>query len=122
MIRNTQRGEGRLKTIVSLAIVAAIIFLAFKIIPIYVDNYELEDAMKSEARFAAVNRKSPDDVRDAVYRKIQELRIPARREDIRIEQVGTTGLRITVTYTVIIDFTVYQWKKEMSASGDNMSV
>jgi len=121
-MRNTQRGEGRLKTIISLAIVAAIIFLAFKIIPIYIDNYELEDAMKSEARFAAVNRKSPDDVRDAVYRKIQELRIPARREDIRIEQVGNTGLRITVTYTVIIDLAVYQWKRTLTASGDNMSV
>ena len=122
MRRNAQRGEGKLKTIIVLAILASVIYIAFRVVPVYVNNFELEDAMKTEARFAVVQRKSPDEVRESVFRKIQELKIPARREDIRIEQLGNSGLRITVTYTVVIDLPGYQWKLNFSPSADNMSV
>ena len=122
MRRNAQRGEGRLKSILALAVIAGIIYFGFRTIPVYINNFELEDAMKTEARFAAVQRKSPDEVRDVIYRKIQELKIPARREDIQIIQLGGGGLRITVTYTVIIEFPGYKWKINFSPSADNMSV
>lgn len=122
MTRNAQRGEGRLKSIIALAVIASIIYLGYRTIPVYVNNFELEDAMKTEARFAAIQRKAPDEVRDVIYRKIQELRIPARREDIQIVQLGGGGLRITVTYTVVIDLPGFQWKLNFSPTADNMSV
>lgn len=122
MSRNRERGEGKVKTIIFLLVVVGIFYLAYKIIPVYVNNYELEDAMKTEARFASVNRKSPDEVRDNVYKKVRELQIPAERNDIRVELIGAGGVRITVTYTVIIDLPGYQLKLNFQPTADNMSV
>lgn len=122
MRRNSQRGEGKLKSIIALAIIAGIIYFMVKVIPVYVNNYELEDAMKSEARFASVNRRSAEEVRNNIYAKIKELEIPARPEDIKIVPIGNNNVRITVTYTVVVDFPGYQMKLNFSPTADNMSV
>ena len=44
MSRDFQRGEGKLKTIIALVVLAALVFAAFRVVPVYVSNYELEDA------------------------------------------------------------------------------
>ena len=116
-----QRGAGKLGTIIGLAILATLVYLGFKIVPAYIDNFQLEDAMKTEARFGFVNRKSPEEVRDSIYKKIQELQIPAGRDDIRVELVGN-GMRITVTYTVVIDLFGRQLELNFKPTADNMSI
>ena len=116
-----ERGAGKLKTIIGLAILAAIVYAGFKIIPAYIDNFQLEDAMKTEARFGFVNRKSPEEVRDTIYKKVQELQIPAGRDDIRVELVGN-GMRITVTYTVVIDLFGRHLELNFKPTSDNMSI
>jgi len=116
-----ERGEGKLKTIIGLAILAAMVYLGFKIIPAYINNFELEDAMKSEARFGYVNRKTPEEVRDTVYKKIQELEIPAGRDDIRVEMLAN-GMRIAVTYTVVVELPGYQLELKFKPTADNMSI
>lgn len=103
MSRDRQRGGGKLATLLVLLVVAAMAYTAIRIIPPYVTNYELEDFMKTEARFAAVNRKSPEAVRQAVFQKMQELEIPATIENVRVENRLNTVI-ITVTYSVDVDF------------------
>jgi len=121
MSRRSQRGEGKLKTIIGLAILAALVYVGFKVVPAYVDNFQLEDAMKSEARFGYVNRKSPEEVRDTIYKKIQELQIPAGRDDIRVEMLGN-GMRITVTYTVVVELPGFTFELNFKPTADNMSI
>ena len=91
------------------------------IIPAYINNFQLEDTMKAEARFGYVNRKSPEEVRDTVYKKIQELEIPAGRDDIRVEMLGN-GMRITVTYTVVVELPGYRLELNFKPTADNMSI
>lgn len=122
MNRHLQRGAGRLKLVLSLLILGLFAYGCIKIVPAYVNDYQLEDAMKTEARFAAVNHKSPEDVREAVFRKIRELEIPASREDIRVEPLGGGGVRISVTYRVIVDLPGYQLKLDFQPKADNMSI
>lgn len=121
MNRRSQRGEGKLKTIIGLAILAAIVYVGFKVIPPYINNFELEDAMKTEARFGYANRKTPEEVRNTIYKKIRELQIPAGPEDIRVELLGN-GMRITVTYTVVIELPGYTLELNFKPTVDNMSV
>lgn len=122
MNSHRQRGAIKLKTIIGFAIVALMAYSGFKLVPPYIDNFQLLDSMKTEARFAAVNRKSPDDVREAIYKKIRELEIPAKLNDIRVDQVGVGGLRITVKYTVTVTILGYQHTIEFAPTADNMSI
>ena len=59
--------------------------------PVYVNNYEFQDALESEARFAITNRKAPDDIRNDVWKKVVELQIPVDKKDIQIKFPGGGG-------------------------------
>jgi len=96
--RREEGGEGRLKAIIYTAILVIGVFVAFKLVPLYVAQYQLKDKMEEQARFAVVNRYSEDQVRDNIFRVIEDLDIPAKREDIKVAST-THGISISVDYT-----------------------
>ena len=119
--RSRERGEGRLKALIYTAILVIGVFVAFKVVPLYVAQYELKDKMEEQARFAVVNRYSDDQVRDNIFRVIQDLDIPAKREDIK---VGPTnhGISISVDYSVPVDFLVYRTEMNFSSSSEGRDI
>lgn len=119
--RRRQRGEGRLKAIVWTAILVLLVFAGFKLVPPYVNQYQLQDKITEEARFDTVNRKTDDQIRDVIYREIQDLGIPARREDIKLENTYHL-VRITVEYTVPVDLWIYKTELHFVATSENKSL
>ena len=106
-IRDRQRGGSRFSSIMMLVILGAMGFAAFKIVPAYFADYQLNDAMVTEARYAMVNRKAANDVQDDIWKKVQELDIPAKKEDIQVfSEQGV--VKISVSYTVPVDLVVMQ--------------
>jgi hypothetical protein len=108
--RNTHRfeqGGSKLKAIFWTLVFLAIIFAAFKLVPPFVAKYQLQDRMTNEARFATVTPRTEEQIRNNVFQTIQDLEIPARREDIKIENTGRL-VRISVEYTVTVDFILFQ--------------
>jgi hypothetical protein len=77
-------------------------FLAYRLIPVYVNAYDFKDAMQTQARFAAVDQKPFGTIRDELYTKAQELNLPIQREDIQITK-GPEGTTISTTFTVPVD-------------------
>jgi hypothetical protein len=116
-----QRGGARLKAIVWTMILVACLYVAWKEAPPRMSDYQLHDKMKEEALFAAANRKSADDVRTAVFEKIQDLGIPVKKEDIKVE-VNLRGCKISVDYDIPIDLVVYQHVIHFSNAVDNRSL
>ena len=121
MSRNRERGGSRLKAIFWLLVLVAGGFTAFKVVPVYIDNYSLQDKMQTEARFATVNRPTEDHIRDVIFKEIQDLEIPAHREDIKVE-ASPRGVKISVDYTVNVDLKVYQLKLHFNPAVDNRSL
>ena len=97
------------------------IYTAWKMIPPYFANYQLEDSMEEEARFAAVNRRTDEDVRNAVFRKVKEYGIPARLDDIKVENING-ALVITVNYAVPIDLLGYSFQLPFHPQVDNRTI
>ena len=119
--RRAERGEGRLKAFIYTAILAIGIFLAFKFVPLYVAEYELKDKMEEQARFAIVNRYSEDQIRDNIFRVIQDLDIPAKRDDIKVANTNH-GIAISVVYTVPVDLLVYKTDMNFSSSSEGRDI
>jgi hypothetical protein len=115
--RHAQRGEGKLKAIVYTAILAAAVFVAFKTVPSYVAEFQLKDKMTEQARFAIVNRYTEDQIKDNIFRVIQDLDIPAKRDDIKVANTNH-GIEISVSYTVPVDFLVYQTDLNFTPSSE----
>jgi hypothetical protein len=119
--RARERGRSKLNLILTLAVLGAMLFIAVKIVPVYFANYELKDSIETEARFAIANRRSDDDIRDAVFKKVQELGVPAKREDIKVNN-QQRFVEITVDYTVPIDLQVYQFPLQFHLQADNRTL
>lgn len=119
--RSGEHGEGRLKAFIYTAILVIGVYLAFKLVPLYVAQYQLKDKMEEQARFAVVNRYSDDQIRDNLFRVIQDLDIPAKREDIKVASTNH-GISISVAYTVPVDLLVYKTDLNFSSTSEGMDI
>ena len=122
-VRNKQLGESKIKPILVLLILAFGAYAAFKIAPVFFAEYQLNDMMKSEALFAtsAYPRKTAGDIHGDVWKKVQELGIPAKPEDIKVTG-GDQAVSISVDYTVSVDLTVYQFTHDFHLHADSHSI
>jgi hypothetical protein len=116
-----QHGEGKLKAITYTVILVIAVYVAFKVVPLYVADYQLKDKMSEQARFAVVNRYSDDQVRDIIFKTVQDLDIPAKREDIKVEHTNH-GIRISLAYTTPVDLMVYQTDMNFSPASEAVDI
>jgi hypothetical protein len=119
--RRSQRGEGKLKAIIYTVILVTLVFLAIKLVPLYVAEYQLQDKMNEQAKFAVVNRYSEDQIRDILMKVIQDLDIPATRDDIKLSSTNH-GVSISISYTVPVDFLVYQTNITFSPTSEGLDI
>lgn len=119
--RQSERGEGRLKSILVVVIVVLAIYSAWKIVPAYVNEYQLQDNMQEQARFAVVNRYTEEQIRDKVFKVVQDLEIPAKREDIKIVATNSV-VKISLQYTVPVDLMMYHLELHFSPDSESKSL
>ena len=119
--RRWERGRGQWKALLWTVVLVFLAYAAFKIIPAYVANYELVDKMQEQARFGVVNRYSAEQVREVIYKTVQELDIPATREQIKVE-ASNRVVRISMDYTVPVDLMIYHTELHFTPSSENKSL
>src|ERR1700730_11292553 len=119
--RQHERGGGRFKAIFYLVILVLGIYVLVKVVPPYVAEYQLADKIQEQARFAIVNRYTEEQIRENVFKVVQDLEIPARREDIKIE-ASNRIVRIAMDYTVPIDLLAYHMDLHFTPSSENKSL
>jgi hypothetical protein len=103
-----QRGASRLKLTMFVAVAIALLYTGVKVIPILVNDFQFQDAIESTARFASVNRQTPEDIRAAVLKAAQDEDIPIAAQDIHVK--GDSGhVEIAADYSVTVNLILYQW-------------
>jgi hypothetical protein len=121
--RPKEHGGARAKTILTLFIVGALIFAGVKIVPVYVTNYQFNDAMGAEARFALSSfpKKTEMDIQDDLYKEAMKDGLNIKHDDIKV-QISGSLVNITLDYTVPIDLKVYLWQKNFHLTADNHTI
>lgn len=117
----SERGAGQLKTVLVVAIIALLIYSAIKIVPVYVNNYQLADKMEEQARFAIVNRYTEEQVRDNIFKVCQELEIPAKKEDIKVVS-NNAVVKISMQYTVPVDVLSFHMDLHFAPTSENKAL
>jgi hypothetical protein len=117
----SQRGAGTIKAILWTAILVYGAYAAYKIIPAYVAEYQLADKMQEQARFAVVNRYSEDQIRDNIFKVVQDLDIPVKREQIQIVDTQQV-VKISLEYTIPVDLLVYHMDLHFTPSSENKAL
>jgi hypothetical protein len=121
--RNPEQGGSKRNLVFTLLFLGIMVFMAVKIAPVYFANYEFQDSIESESRFALTGypKKGPDDIRDDLWKKAQDLGIPAKREDIRVI-VENGSVDLALDYSVPIDLIVYQFTLQFHPHADNHTI
>lgn len=119
--RRPEFGGSRLKAVLFTAIVAFAGYSAFKLVPVYMANYQLSDKMVEESRFAVANRFTEEQVRDNIYKEVQDLEIPAKKEDIKV-LASLQAVRISLDYTVPVDLLFYHMDLHFNPSSEGKAL
>jgi hypothetical protein len=117
----SQRGGGTIKAILWTVILCYGAFVAYRIIPAYVAEYQLSDKMQETARFGIVNHYSEDQIRDTIYKTVQDLEIPAKKEAIKVTSTQSV-VRISLEYSVPVDLLVYHLDLHFEPTSENKSL
>ncbi|SRR6266478_3699067 len=115
---------GTIRLILVFALLAGLVFVSAEVIPPYFSNYEFQDTLESEARLGTYSTKGDDVIRDAVFKRAQDLEIPITKEQIKIQRIGPggNGVMIETDYTVHIDLPVYPMDVHFHSQSKNKNV
>lgn len=119
--RSGERGAGKLKAIVVTVVIAFLILVAVRTVPPYVAEYQLSDKMDETARFAVVNGYNADQIRDTIYKEVQDLDIPVDKDDIKVE-ASRAKVTIRLDYIVPVDLLVYHAELHFTPSAENKNI
>lgn len=119
--RRSERGEGKLKAIIVTAILLLGVFAGVKVIPPYVAYYQLNDKVQEIARFGVVEHNTEDQIKEKVFKTIEDLEIPATRDNIKVI-AGTSRVAISVDYTVPVDILFYHVDLHFTPNSENKSI
>jgi hypothetical protein len=114
-----------LKLIFGIGLFLALGLVGLKVIPPYFANYELEDAIKTEATQSTYSTRTEDDVRDAVIKTARNYDIALTPKQVKVTRIGGFGtgtLNIQIDYSVPLDLPGYSGTLEFHPSTQNRGV
>jgi hypothetical protein len=117
----SQRGEGKIKALLVTVVLVIGVIAAWKVVPPYAAKYQLQDKINEVALYANAQHQSEEQIRDIVFKTIQDLDIPAKREDIKVTTTGRS-VTILVDYTVPVDILSYHLDLHFTPSSENKSL
>ncbi len=118
-MRRAEEGSGRLKTFLSLAILVAVIFAAVRTFPAYVNNFQLQDHIRTLSTQLAVRNKpvTADEIKHEVATFAQDHGLPVVTDDVTVKI--TSHVMIDLDYTVPVDLVVYTLRLHFTPSADS---
>jgi hypothetical protein len=116
-----ERGEGKLKTFGYILFLGLFIYCGVKLVPPYVAEYQLSDKMQEQARYAIVNRYAEDQIRDNIFKVVQDLEVPVKKEAIKVTSTNQV-VKISLEYTVPVDLLFYHIDMHFAPSSENKAL
>ncbi|MGH9435533.1 MAG: hypothetical protein ACRD06_06005 [Terriglobia bacterium] len=113
--QGTESGRGYLGLIITLVILAALAYTGIQTVPVYVNNFQLNDYLASLVQEVAVKRVAPGDAPAAVVSKAADLNLPVATGNVEVDNGGNSVV-IQVRYAVPINLKVYTWILHFSDS------
>lgn len=120
--RNGESGKVKASFVIFLIVLTIGIYVGWKLFPPYIQEYELEDWMRTQTPYYLVNHMPDDTLRAAIAKELESRSVPAGKDNIKIVANNSRSLQFEVDYTVPIDLGVYQTVLHFSPSSDSQSL
>jgi hypothetical protein len=122
-MRRAQESSGWFRTLSSLAFLAALIFVAIKIFPAYVNNFRLQGHIQQLSTKLAVRTwpVTSEEVRDEVVAFAQDHGVSLAADNVKVT-VFLNYVSIKLDYTVPVDLKVYTLMLHFTPSTEKRSL
>lgn len=119
--KRCERGFLSFSAILGLAIVAAIVFAAIRLLPPYIANYQFQDSIDNLARNATYSTITEADLRRDVMRQARDLGIQLQDKQVVVQKDRTT-VNIAISYEVPVDLLARQVVLKFEPSAGNRNI
>jgi hypothetical protein len=120
-MRFSDAGAGRIKTILSILFLIFVIYAGIKIIPVYVNNYELDDYIREQTPYWLTQRARPEVIQKSILDKAQDLGLPISADQVKVVAPGSI-VSVNLDYTVPVDLIVYTLQLHFTPSAENRQI
>ena len=113
------------KLVLGFALFGLVALVGIKLIPPFFSNYELEDAIKTEATSSTYSARTEDDMRDSVIKQARSYDIALTSKQVRVSRSGGYGtgtLAIEADYSVPVEIPGYSTSLNFHPSSQNKGV
>ena len=114
-------GRITLKGILTVAFFAAFIYFSVKTIPIYINNFQLQDYIEGQTPYWMSQRVSAETIRKVILAKADDLDLPVEADDITVV-ANQYKVSINIDYLVPVDLKVYVLQLHFTPSSENKSI
>ena len=118
----SERGFLSISAIFGLALVGAVIFLAIKLLPAYITNYQLQDAMDSLARNATYTPITEAELKKEVLKQARGLGILLEDRQVTVEKATGSSVGIAIHYEVPVDLVARQVVLKFDTEAGNRNI
>ena len=117
-----QSGMATFKAVVTVAIFATFVYLGIKLVPPWVNDYQLQDYITSLVRKATYAQGvTEESIRSDVLSKTKDLRMPVKGSQIRVVK-STYGVNIDVKYNVLVETPAYTFNLKFNPTAGNKMI
>lgn len=111
-----------MKTLIALAFIGVVAFCAAKIVPVYVENFQLQDYIDHVAVQATAYppHNKTEAIQNTILAKAESLGLPVERHDINVSISQTVSIR--VDYSVYVDLRFYMLTLHFTPSTHSSSI
>lgn len=120
MVRS-ESGTGSLRTLVTLAVLAGIAYVAVKTVPFYVANYQLQDYIRQLAVQATIQRTPAETLRQNVVGRANDLGLGVTNDDVKVTAVNG-NVNINLDYRVPVALGSYVVYLHFTPSAENRAL
>ena len=120
-MQTTDAGRGRWSAYLALLILVCAGYAAYKIVPVYVNNFQLEDYIREQTPFWLTNHATTDSVRSSILAQARELGLPINEDQVHVE-ANAARVVVTIDYTVPIDLKAFTLTLHFTPHSENRAL
>ncbi len=107
-----EAGKSSIRGIFALVLIAAMVYVSMKFIPVRAAAYQFNDAIRDEVVYAGSRRTTEEQIMKNLLERAVILSLPITRENLSIVLSGRKYIIIDANYTVTVELLVgyeYDW-------------
>lgn len=120
-MRRSESGRITFKAILSLAFIAAVIYSGVKIIPVYVNNYQLTDYVETQTPFWLTQRASAEAIQKNILAKADDLGLPIEADNVTVD-ANQNRVNVNIDYHVPVDLKIFTLPLHFTVSKGNTAI